>query len=203
MDKIRKKEIRNILQNNRIGKFYYTIDDEESQSDEASVYGVYHAHDWDYGYEGNSGFRGTKREFYRDYMEMIGYLDEYLADTNVQECIISPFNRYHQFELGAQHNDIYKKLCQILRQHKIRVRQGNQSGFRISVDDDFDIIEAVIEGAFRGVSTLSIFFVETNVLLTPTHHFELFFWTIDQKKQPQIIEKLSKKYKNILYYHEE
>lgn len=195
MKKIELKDIKKIIKEKRIEKHYYETTDNLINM---PMYGVYHQREWDRGYDGTSGFAGTRREFYRDFEEILEFVREYIQVTKCTECVIAPFNRMRQFEIRDEGNDIYDEIYCILK--KCNVKSNSQSGIKIDLEKEFYILEAIIEGAFRGIALQCVFFNEIDVLVTPTHHFELPFWTYEALVQPKLIKSLSEKYANLIYY---
>ena len=70
----------------------------------------------------------------------------------------------------------------------------------LSLKNELSILEAFVEGAFRGISLGCIYFDEIEVLLTPTHHFEMPFWTYDEKKYIPILRDMIENYSNLCFY---
>ena len=77
---------------------------------------------------------------------------------------------------------------------------NSQAGIEVSLEREFSVLEAFVEGAFRGISLGCIYFEEIEVLLTPTHHFELPFWTYDVKKYMPMIKTIATNYESICFY---
>lgn len=195
MKKIDTKTIKKIIKEQRITEYYYSIGEDEK---DMPMVGVYHKNNWDHGYDGNSGFLGTRRSFYQDFFEMINFLREFLNETKCSKCIIAPFKRYKYFEYYDETCDVFVELKSILNEHNIRI--NSQAGLEISLEEDFSVLEAFVEGAFRGVSLGCLYFSEINVLLTPTHHFEMSFWTYEVDKYAGIIEQIANKADSLHFY---
>ena len=195
MKNIDTKIIKQIIKEQKITEYYYLVGEE---TDHMPIIGVYHKNDWDHGYDGNRGFLGTRRSFYQDFFEMIQFLKEFIAETKCSKCIIAPFKRYRYFEYNDEESDIFIELKGILKENNIRT--NSQAGLEISLADDFPVLEAFVEGAFRGVALGCLYFSEINVLLTPTHHFEFPFWTYEADKYIHIAERIANHYENLDFY---
>ena len=172
---------------------------------------AHHNHNWDHGYErwnginvyengsydNGQGYKGTRREFYLDFFDVIKFLMEYINYNEINELIIAPFYRYYQFSFNNKYkdNDIYSEIYSFLRYHNIR--RGEHSGVKLLIENNQSIIEMITEGAFRGISELCIFFPSQKVLLAPNHHFGLAFFTQNIELEKKCINKLIKKHHNI------
>lgn len=182
MSKIILKEIKNLFEQS--GMY---IDNESIEK--MPMIGVHHCHEWDHGYENWSGinintdgtyntkcgYHGTRREFYADLRESMYFMLDFIKDNNLNEVIIAPCHRISQFTYNADKNDIYIEIYQFLKSYQIRL--NSQAGVRIPINGNETIIEMVLEGAFRDVSNLCLFFPSKAVLLAPNHHFDLPFFT--------------------------
>jgi len=164
----------------------------------------YHCHEWDHGYYSWGGYEGSRREFYEDLREMVDFLYEYMNECNLEEVIIAPLHRYNIFAWSGNMNnddrysDIYDETMKLLKDNCIK--KNSQSGIEITIKDNRKIIELILEGAYRYVIELCLFFSKNSVIIEPTHHFDLQFFTKDFKKQQEIIKKVTNKYHNIIYY---
>jgi len=166
--------------------------------------GVYHCHEWDHGYETWYGYNGSRREFYADMREMTEFIIENFSANCIYDVIIAPFYRYNQFDnryynsLDMPGADIFKEIRRFLLDNK--VGKGSRAGVSIPVKGNIWLIEMILEGAFRGVSELCLFSTEQKLLIAPTHHFELVFWTQEFNKERDIIKSILPKYPNLVYY---
>ena len=166
------------------------------------IVGVHHIHDWDhgydeYGFEPRCRYNGTRRQFYSDMNEMTSFLQKYIVKKSISEFIVAPFHMIRQFECIDNDCEIYREVKQFLKSFDIR--GGSQAGVKLSVKET-DVIEMVIESAFRGVSFLSILFFEANVLVSPNHHFGMAFHTQSPNEEKEIIQLLLKDFPNIKFY---
>ena len=159
--------------------------------------GVHHIHDWDHGYESGTGYSGKRREFYADMSEMVSFLYKYIAKNLIGEFIVAPFHRINQFSVFDDENDIYREIKHFLKNFGIRGK--SQAGVKLSAEKG-DVIEMILEGGFRGVSELCIFFPETKVLIAPNHHFDLPFFTHDLNKEKETLLLLLKDFPRLKYY---
>lgn len=196
MKKIETLQIKRIMKEHKFTEYYYTVGE---VTKDMPVIGVYHKNDWDHGYDSNSGFSGTRREFYKDFFETMDFLRSFLEKVNCSKCMIAPFKRYKHFSCCDTENDIFAEIHSILKANKIRI--NSHAGLEISLKEEFSILEAFVEGAFRGISLSCIYFDEINVLLTPTHHFEIPFWTYDEKKYTLILRDMVSNYDNLCFYN--
>ena len=160
--------------------------------------GVHHVHDWDHGYESDLGYAGKRREFYADMRDMTSFLADYINEQGFSEFIIAPFYKVNQFCVKDKSNDIYQEIKKFLAEHD--VRNQSQSGIKLTISGNESILEMVVEGAFRGISELSILFPERNILLSPNHHFDFPFFTHHISDEKKIVEKLLIKHPKLLYY---
>ncbi|MBQ7263794.1 MAG: hypothetical protein IJR14_08775 [Synergistaceae bacterium] len=189
MGKIRLAELNEALRRAGIGLDFDEIGDTPS-------FGVYHVHEWYHGYDGSHGivvykdgsyverssfFRGTRRQFYEDLREMARFLSAYLRVREICELIVAPCFR-DQFPSGEERNDIYWEIYAFLRRNGVRRRE--RSGIVIDVRDGSDTVEMIVEGGFRGTSELCFFAPGHGLLIAPSHHFELTFFT--QRKQLEL-----------------
>lgn len=165
---------------------------------------TYHYHEWDHGYYSWGGYNGTRREFYKDLEEMVNFLYEYMNFYNITEVIIAPLHRFNIFawkgdmEKDDRYNDIYRETMELLRKNNIR--RNSQSGIKFKIEGNRKIIEMILEGAYRYVLELCLFFPDKSVIIEPTHHFDLTFFTRDLKEQRDVIKQLINKNTNIRYY---
>lgn len=165
---------------------------------------TYHYHEWDHGYYSWGGYNGTRREFYKDLEEMVDFLYKYMNFYNITEVIIAPLHRFNIFawkgnmEKDDRYNDIYRETMELLKKNNIR--RNSQSGIKFKIEGNRKIIEMVLEGAYRYVLELCLFFLDKSVIIEPTHHFDLTFFTKDLKEQRIAIKQLVSKNANIRYY---
>ena len=207
MSKVSLRELNNALSKSEIGLDADTIELTPSLC-------VYHIHNWNHGYESWDGievdsdgniiqgnaYRGTRRSFYSDFREMISFLTDYLEYNSVSEIIIAPCYRYNQFTRNARENDIYKEISSFLRNNG--VRRGERTGIKLPYSGSINIIEMVVEAAYRDVSELCIFIPEKAVLIEPNHHFQLVFWTRQLNKHRETVKAILHNYSNLRYYDE-
>lgn len=164
----------------------------------------YHYHEWDHGYYSTLGYQGTKREFYQDLKEMVDFLYEYLNYFNVKNIIIAPLHRFNIFawegdmKKDYRYNDIYIEAMDFLK--KNNVKKNSQCGIEVEINTNREIIELILEGAYRYVLELCIFIPERAVIIEPTHHFDLMFFVKDFKNQKKVIKKIISRFPNIIYY---
>lgn len=165
---------------------------------------TYYYHEWDHGYYSWGGYNGTRREFYKDLEEMVDFLYEYMNFYNITEVIIAPLHRFNIFawkgdmEKDDRYNDIYREAMELLKKNNIR--RNSQSGIKFKIEGNRKIIEMVLEGAYRYVLELCLFFPDKSVIIEPTHHFDLTFFTKDLEEQRSVIKQLINKNTNIKYY---
>lgn len=93
---------------------------------------------------------------------------------------------------------IYIETMELLRKNNIR--RNSQSGIKFKIEGNRKIIEMILEGAYRYVLELCLFFPDKSVIIEPTHHFDLTFFTRDLKEQRDVIKQLINKNTNIRYY---
>jgi hypothetical protein len=205
MSKISLRELNHELKRCKIG-----IDRDTIES--TPHLGVYHCHNWNHGYDSwngievnmdgsyvqNFAYKGPRRQFYADLREMISFLVEYIEYASITEFIVAPCYRYSQFTYVARKNDIYEETYSFLRSHNIRI--GERSGIRLPYNGNINIIEMVVEGAFRDISELCLLFPSRVVLLVPTHHFGVAFWTQEFEREREVVNDLLLKYPNLRYY---
>jgi len=165
---------------------------------------VYNCHEWDHGYYGGSGYNGTRREFYEDLREMTAFLYKYMNECNIKEVIIAPLHRGEIFAWKGDmkkdegYSDIYIEVMEFLKKNNIG--KYTQSGVKIAIDSNMKIIEMILEGAYRHVITLCLFFPEKAVMIEPTHHFNLEFFMKNFEREKKIITNLIKNHQNLRYY---
>jgi len=170
-----------------------------------NIIGVYHAHEWDHGYceygekedEFMHRYNGTCRGFYADLSEMASFLNQYFKDRAIIEFIAAPFHNHNQFKYIDDDYDIYREIKRFLMHYDIS--DNSQAGIRLSVNEK-EVIEMLLEGAFRGVSLLGLFFPEANVLISPNHHFGIPFFTQNPNSEKEAIELLLKDFPNLKFY---
>lgn len=167
-----------------------------------SYVGICHNTKWDGGLDNEECNDEEKKQFYSDFNEMILFLKDFMFEMKVTKAIIGRFHRSKWFEQWSNLDkiDVYKKLKGTLSQYKLK--SNSKSGLEIDVIKQQDVIDLVIEGGFRYISCISIYFPEVGILVEPTHNFELLFFTkeIDSCKK-QLYEELVK-YKNLSLYEE-
>jgi len=161
------------------------------------VIGIHHVNDWDHGYKSSMGYNGKRREFYADMRDIASFLYQYMAVKSVNEFIVAPFHRINQFSVSDKNNDIYKEIKRFLNSFGIRYKSG--AGVKLSAGENA-IIEMILEGCFRGISELCIFFPEIKVLIAPNHHFGIPFFTHDIAKEKGTIQLLLKSSPQLSYY---
>ena len=159
--------------------------------------GVYHAHDWDHGYESDCGYLGARRTFYRDLREMMLFLMTYITDRGVKEFIVAPFHRINQFDIVDTENDIYREIKKFLLDYG--VKSNSKAGVRLSISHG-EVLEMIIEGAFRGISNLCILFPEIHVLVAPNHHFGIPFFSSEIDKEKACIHNNLMMFPQLVYY---
>ena len=166
--------------------------------DQNPFVGVHHHHDWDHGYESGTGYDGKRREFYADMKEIVSFLSDYLSLRATAEFVVAPFHKYNQFDVIDRTNDIYQEILQFLKYYGIR--SHSRAGVKLPIRDSWTIIEMLIEGAFRGISSLCLLFPHQNILLAPNHHFDLPFYTKHFKTDKNVICGILKNYPNLNYF---
>ena len=172
---------------------------------------VYHYHEWDHGYnswDGSYGqyvfYEGPRRQFYADMREMWSFLMDYFSISGIEDVIVAPCYRYHQFDeryyhvKGMSGVDIFEEIRKFLKRNGIR--KGERSGIRVPIRENINVIEMIIEGAFRGVSNFCLFSFERQVLIEPTHHLDLIFWTQEFDKEKKVVNSLLPKHPNLKYF---
>ena len=204
MSKVGLKELNKELANCRIGIDYDSIDLTPS-------FCVYHCHNWNHGYESCDGievysdgsyahikdvsYKGSRREFYSDLRDITSFVASYMDYCSITEFIVAPCYRYNQFTSNASQNDIYYEIRSFLKSHKIR--KGERSGVRLPYNGNMNTIEMIMEGAFRGISELCVFFPRRNLLLSPNHHFELMFFSHNLKDELHTCNLLLSNFENL------
>ena len=98
----------------------------------------------------------------------------------------------------AEKNDIFQEIYAFLREYG--VRKNERSGIEITVDKHYKQIEMVIEGGFRGISELCLFAPAQKVLLAPSHHFGITFFTQNKSKETETVLSLLENYPNLKYF---
>ena len=197
MNKVSLKELTRQLQLCEIGLTRDTIE-------YTPLLGVYHRHEWDHGYGTTYGYNGSRRAFYADMREMMGFLIDYYNISDTKEIIIAPCYRYNQFDERYYYFkempgvDIFDEIRKFLR--KQGVRRSDRTGIKIPVLGNDSILEMLLEGSFRGVSEFCLFSFENKVLIEPNHHFDLAFWTHEFDEVRGIINGILPKYPNLNYY---
>ena len=180
----------------KIAKGHFSLSYDQMQ--EIPFVGVHHVHDWDHGYESGLGYAGKRREFYADMCDMMSFLTDYIKEQGLSEFIIAPFHKRNQFSVKDKSDDIYREIRNFLVEHD--VRSQSQSGVKLPIFANENVLEMVVEGAFRGISELSVLFHECNVLLSPNHHFDFPFLTHHFSDEKKMVQKLLTKHPRLLYY---
>lgn len=163
--------------------------------------GVHHKNEWDHGYDIYEYVRGwERRRFYTDMNDMEAFLKAYIQKTRLTEVIIAPCYKYRQFDSNPDANghDIYTEIKQFLKDNGINRQSG--AGVRFNPLSHEDLLCMTLEGAFRGVSKLCLFFPERNLIIEPTHHFDLAYCTNDTETEKYTIQSLLCKHPNVEYY---
>ena len=208
MSKIYLKELNQALRQCGIGIDYIKIDATPS-------FAVFHSHAWDHGYDGikispdgginkDSVFSETRRQFYADMNEMMRFLLKYFSSKNIEELIIAPCHQYYQFTYDVdkrEQNDIYSEIYAFLRKNDVRKNQ--RSGIRITLEENIEQVEMIVEGAFRGVTELCLFAPTQRILLAPDHHFGITFFTQNKAAEKECILKLLEKFQTLSLYDED
>lgn len=171
---------------------------------EMPVIRPYHYHEWDHGYYSWGGYNGTRREFYKDLEEMVNFLYQYMNFHNIKKVIIAPLHTFNIFawkgdmEKDDRYNDIYREAMELLKQNNIR--KNSQAGIEIEIEGNRKIIEMVLEGAYRYVLELCLFFPNQSVIVEPTHHFDLMFFAKNFENEKKMIKNIISNYKNLRYH---
>lgn len=195
MEKVNAREVQKALKQANLGN-----DDEIL--DYKPYAGVHHFHDWDHGYDAIYGYNGTRREFYADLRCMMSFFLDYIDYCCISKFIITPYKNRNQITYYDDKNDIYREIHDFLKSRGIR--RGSQCGINFSIKGNENIIEMLIEGAFRGVSELDFFSQERSIYIVPNHHFDLVFFTNNFNQEKAVIQKLIKNYnKNLVYFERE
>ena len=193
MNKIKLNDLNKLLKECRIGT-------NRDEIESTPFLGVHHYNEWDHGYDAIYGYNGARREFYEDTRKMTEFLIEYFETNEIKEIIIAPCYRYNQFDKrygcskNMPGNDIFYNILEFL--HGQGVKKGDRTGIKMLVDKNISILEMILEGSFRGVSELCLFSFENKVLIEPTHHFELIFWTNE-------VENIKKSVNTLLHNYSE
>ena len=195
MNKVSLNEFLKILKQNGLN-----VENDEGV-DYPPTIGVYHKHDWDCGYESGLGYNGTRRQFYADMNQSINFLFDYINHYNLTEGIISPCLKsifVHNLDKGKEFNDIYAEIKELLKENKIDKR--THTGMQFTINQNEKIIEMIIEGAFRDISNFRLYFPQNNVLILPTHHFDLVFHTLNFYCEKEVILRLLKMYPDLKHF---
>ena len=164
----------------------------------------YHYHEWDHGYYSWGAYEGTRREFYEDLRDMVDFLYQYMDYHNMKEVIVAPLHNYNIFvwDKGIEDddtaNDIYKETMELLR--KNRVSKNSQAGIKFKIEGNKRIIELILEGNYRGILQFCLFFPDKGIIIEPTHHFDLKFFTNNFEVEKTIIKNVIINHKNLRYY---
>jgi len=114
-------------------------------------------------------------KFCRDLREMCEYLFMYLKLSNCRKLVAAPCFRRIQFSKIDKNDKIFCKIYSFLNFYKIRLVE--RSGAVIRLPDNHDSVEILIEGGFCGISELCLFAPEINLLIVPSHHFEILLFS--------------------------
>ncbi len=201
MSKVCLNDLRREFKKSRIGFGYDEIDETPS-------FAVHHVHKWDHGYDYDQSwggtaytveadgtwvpFEATRRSFYRDLFELLPFLRRYFEAAGIEDCIAAPCWHGEQYRKFFPGNDMCEETAQLLREHGIR--RGEQSGMPLSVAQQWAHIELVIEGTFRGYTTLCLFCPGRELLLTPDHHFGVTFHTQHKEREKALVSALLSEY---------
>lgn len=149
---------------------------------------VYHIHEWDHGYEGHTGYCGSRREFYQDYSVMQNFLRKYVDKNAITEFIIAPFHLGYYFNgISEAAYDIYNEINDFLQKNKIDKRY--ESGLKFDVETNWSIIDAICEGGYRNISNICLMSEEDSTIIVPWHHMNIYFYASDfEAKKIQINE---------------
>lgn len=180
IEKLRKTEIKKILAETGIPFEYLE-----------NMVGVdiYHYHEWDHGYDGHTGFCGTRREFYSDFFEMKSFLKAYISAKGISHFVVSPLHQVHYFNpVSDSALDIYDEIDRFLKEQGIDKRY--ETGLRLSVGDNWEFIDALCEGAYRNVSNAAFLSEEAKTVLIPHHHMNIHVYASDLNKEKMFLSKL-------------
>lgn len=165
-------------------------------------FGVCHCHNWDHGYETRYGFNGVRREFYFDMYEILSFIFDFINYYKISEFIVFPWYDSDQFVRNAKYcdncQDIYDQIRIFLKNNN--VHRHTKSGLNIPTEIGKPIVEMIVEGGFRGISVLRIFFESCNTILDFDHHFGVNFWTDNLLEKSNVAKELLQKYPNLKYY---
>ncbi len=168
---------------------------------ECEYIGVHHKNEWDHGYDIYEYVPGwERRRFYSDLNDMAAFLKDYIVKTSLTELIVAPCYQHRQFDWNPDENghDIYMEIKKFLTDNGIKRQSG--AGVKFHPLENEDLLCMVLEGAFRGISRLCMFFPEKKLIVEPTHHFDLAFCTNDIEKEKQVIQDLLCNHPNLKYY---
>jgi len=162
--------------------------------------GICHSTKWDGGFNIEECKEEEKKLFYSDLNEMIMFLKDFMFKMNITKAIIGRFHRSKWFEQWSDLDkiDVYIKLKNTLSQYNLK--NNSKKGLEIDVIEQQGSIYSVIEGGFRYVSCISIYFPEVGILVEPTHNFELMFFTKEIDSCKNQLYKNLPKYSNLCLY---
>lgn len=162
---------------------------------------IYHKHEWDHGYDGYTGFSGTRRQFYFDFIEIMNFLEDYIKQMNIREVILTPLHQCNYFNgVSDIVEDIYTEINDFLKLNSIDKRY--ESGLRVNIKENWDIITAICEGAFRDISNIVLVFEEDSSVFVPHHHMNYIIYSKHLKEKEKILKEIISRHKNIQMYVE-
>lgn len=194
MNKLSFFEIKKLLISCGLGYNYNTIV-------ESSYVGFHHKHKWDHGYETYYGYNGSRREFYHDLSMVINCLQEYISRCNLNYTIVSPvFNEKpfaYRYKNDDKNYDIIAEIEEFLKFHN--VSKQTKSGIIID-SNSMETISMIIEGAFRGVTKLCLFFPERSIIMVPNHHFGITILTPSPEREKAVLNDILMNYSELISY---
>lgn len=165
--------------------------------------GIWHSTEWDGGFDNEERIEEEVERFYFDMQTMIAFLREFVCESGVSKCIIGKFHRHNWFENWSNREgvDIYQDLNMFISQHKLD--NNSVEGLEFEIDTNWNLISKIIEGGFRYLSCVSIFFPQIGVIVEPTHNFELIFFSNEISYSKGIIGSLIEQYPELNIYEGE
>ncbi len=172
---------------------------------------IYHSHEWDHGYDSVSycvdsngrirnTFEGTRRQFYADMREITGFLRDYIKCNHITKLIAAPLfsNLWISCNSYEEVKDICSEMVSFLKKNQIR--KNSKSGVSFEISENTEILDMLLESAFRGISNLHLLSDEHHAIIEPSHHFNLIFYQKNFERENEMVAELIKGYPNLRYY---
>lgn len=142
---------------------------------------------WDGGIRTDSALK-DKAEFYSMAEKMSGIVKEIILSLNEEPIIGKPFCEYG--EAYEQWSDL--NSYELFREVSDRIKENKC--YKLSLPEDNDIIDLIVESNFKYFTRLSLYLPVSNIIIRPSCHTEVLVYSQNNKEIMDTLQRAVEKH---------